>query len=226
MQSSLTRLKNACVPDQTRFRELRFGVARGCTFPINFRHHTRIYFGVYEAEVRACFEAYAHDSSCCYDVGAANGYYSLAFAMRRPQGRIVAIEADPAVCHSLRDTVEQNPGLASRIQVLEFLMGNTTDLAARRATLDCLVRERSLPAPDFLKVDIEGAEYDFLAGAAEVFRRHSPKVIIEVHALDLERQCIALLEERGYRVGVIDRRSWFPEQRGLEHNRWIYGQRI
>jgi FkbM family methyltransferase len=51
------------------------------------------------------------------------------------------------------------------------------------ARLDTVVKRDNLPAPDLVKIDVQGAELDVLAGAAETLRRASA-LIVEVSLVD------------------------------------------
>jgi hypothetical protein len=78
-------------------------------------------------------------------------------------------------------------------------------VACRR--LDSLSAEQDLPPPDVIKVDIEGAEDLFLAGAEECLARNSPKLLVELHGADKARAVYNHLAERGYHcAGKVDPR--------------------
>ena len=62
---------------------------------------------------------------------------------------------------------------ASNLQVREVATGR----------LDTLVRRDSLPPPDLIKIDVQGAELDVLAGAPETLRNASA-LIVEVSLVD------------------------------------------
>ncbi|SRR5579884_404591 len=72
-------------------------------------------------------------------------------------------------------------------------------------TLDDDIRENSLPAPDFIKIDVEGEELAVLLGARETLRAHKPRLFIEIHGetMALKRAnaaaVVACLEDLGYR---------------------------
>ncbi len=226
IRNFLKHLKSIAVPDAARFRTFPLGLCRGYRFLINFRHDTLLYLGLYEVEIRFFFETFARQSRCCFDIGANSGYYSLAFARCSPTGSVYALEGDPKACDLLRATIDQNPRIKSRVQVLENWIEKTTDLDQRQVSLDYLIFERGLPPPDLLKVDIEGMEYNFLRGAEEVVKRYLPRLIIETHDAEIERHCVFFLKERGYRVLIINQRTWLPEHRPLAHNRWICAEPV
>jgi len=70
-------------------------------------------------------------------------------------------------------------------------------------TVDTLVAERSLPVPDFLKIDVEGHELRVLFGARRTLAINRPDLLIEFHSSELHSSCIALLEQFGYTYTTI-----------------------
>jgi len=56
---------------------------------------------------------------------------------------------------------------------------------------------------DFIKIDVEGAEVDVLAGAKQTIKRHQPALLIEIHNLDNLEVCQQLLADWGYGVEHI-----------------------
>jgi len=78
-------------------------------------------------------------------------------------------------------------------------------------SLDDEIRSCDLPAPDFIKLDIEGMEYAALRGMRKTIRTHRPRLFIEMHGCaSLEertgspRGVVALLESQGYRLRRIE----------------------
>jgi FkbM family methyltransferase len=60
-----------------------------------------------------------------------------------------------------------------------------------------------IPAPNFVKVDVEGAELLVLSGAKNLLAQHKPTVYFEFTDATLPL-CRALLEEHDYGVSLID----------------------
>jgi FkbM family methyltransferase len=69
-------------------------------------------------------------------------------------------------------------------------------------TLDGLLESTHLPIPDFIKIDVEGAELLVLSGARRMFEDHSPLMLIEVFAP----------WERAFNYGPWDVLSWLAER--------------
>jgi hypothetical protein len=69
-------------------------------------------------------------------------------------------------------------------------------------TLDDFVTKEKV-LPDILKVDIEGAEYEFLLGAVETIRNTHPTFYIEFHSPYCATKCTELLVLEGYSTRVI-----------------------
>ncbi len=166
-----------------------------------------------------------------YDVGANVGVYALALAEGAPDRRIVAFEPAPSTVDHLRANVRLN-GVEDRVEIHPCGLGDEdgerpfyrstnpelsafdresarrweADVAAvvpvRVRRLDDLVG--SLPAPDVLKVDVEGAAPAVLEGGRQVLERHRPTLFVEIHEDGLEDDVPgalgALLEALPYEV--------------------------
>lgn len=71
-------------------------------------------------------------------------------------------------------------------------------------TLDSDIEEQQLPAPAFLKIDIEGFELNALQGAKQTLSRHKPELYLEMHGETMNEklrkvfEIVAFLEELGY----------------------------
>ncbi len=79
-------------------------------------------------------------------------------------------------------------------------------------TIDAILLAKELPAPDVLKIDVEGAERMLLDGGREFFRQASPRLVIETHGLEVAKQCLEFLFDHGYSVAACVPTSWHPRQ--------------
>ena len=71
-------------------------------------------------------------------------------------------------------------------------------------SLDEDIASDNLPAPDFVKIDIEGMELPALRGMTQTLTRHHPEIYLEVHGATVEhkernvREIVRFLNEHGY----------------------------
>jgi FkbM family methyltransferase len=72
--------------------------------------------------------------------------------------------------------------------------------------LDEYILANSLPDPDFVKIDVEGYEYNVLLGMQDTVRRCKPALVVEIHGMDREhkleiaRKVVNLLVFHGYGI--------------------------
>lgn len=163
-----------------------------------------------------------------WDIGANMGLFSFAAAVAAgPEGRVLAVEADTDLAGLLRRSADGDTGrrhapveilpaavsdelsverfhIARRNRATNHLAGFGSAMAggvrATRlvptVTLDWLAER--FPAPDVLKVDVEGAERAVLTGGARVLAA-SPAVICEVSGQNTAAVS-SILTGHGYRL--------------------------
>lgn len=162
-----------------------------------------------------------------FDIGANNGYsYALKVARRYPSCKVFAFEPNPKILHHLHKNVVFNQ--LSNIQIIQealrekvgladlaFEFGASSFIPVKNTpeynlvrvecnTLDNYVNTARISKVDFVKVDIEGGEFNFLRGAEETLDHFSPIMIIELkerllaRSLSSDKEVIALLESHGY----------------------------
>ena len=77
-------------------------------------------------------------------------------------------------------------------------------------TLDNCFKEYNLPKPDFIKIDIEGLEYDALIGMNEIIKNWKPSLYIEIHGADYQckltniNRIVNYLYKRSYNIYHIE----------------------
>lgn len=213
-------IKDRVVPEGTAFRRVRAGVARGFELPVDLREDLWRIVGLYEPELVSHVRGAVAPGDVCYDLGAADGYYTMGLAGMASGGTVVAVEPDAQRRASLVDTIAHNEPLPATVKVSDLVIGDVHDPETGRATLDGLVQEEGHPVPDVLKIDIEGAEGAALRGAKEVLATHGPRLIVEVHDADQRAACRAVLEHAGYDLDVVEQStSWFRDSQGRNMER-------
>lgn len=130
------------------------------------------------------------------DAGANIGTFSLYALSQNPECRVVAIEPSPASLERLRALLKTHQ-VDSRCTVIHGALGSgegVTTIADRGGSqfrrtgyggisVPMLGLDAALPAGeiDFLKMDIEGAEYDTLGAASTAALKRIRRIAIEYH---------------------------------------------
>lgn len=155
-----------------------------------------LYTAGHDVEVRSRMIRMATDvGGVFWDVGANIGSITLPFVHAHPQWEAYCFEPSPPVASRLVENLATNPELASRVHVLTFALasfcgaarfypsyeqdnsglGSLTESKLRSpgsltvpvCTGDELVRSEEVPAPDLIKIDVEGYEADVIQGLSE-----------------------------------------------------------
>ncbi|MGV8997680.1 MAG: FkbM family methyltransferase [Parvibaculaceae bacterium] len=151
------------------------------------------------------------------DVGAHSGQHTKIFARLVPQGHVYAFEpgvyARSILCKAIgmrgfRNVTVVPFGLSDKAttEVLNVPLKRSGSMGfglshigkadegrpgvteeIKITTLDNFVAEQKLGRVDFVKVDIEGWEFNFLKGAVETIKKHRPILQLEITPPTLER---------------------------------------
>lgn len=178
-----------------------------------------------EPHVRSAIEARLPKGGTFVDAGANIGFYSvLAARLVGPEGRVVAFEMMPDTAAILRRHVALNAG--DRIEIVENALSDRNGatvtatvepgkhgqasiiasaspdgrVAIEVATITLDTALDGAGQIDVLKMDLEGAEFLALKGAAEVLERTSC-VVFENNNND--RRVFDLLESHGFTVELL-----------------------
>jgi hypothetical protein len=210
-------VKNAIGFRGVKETEILAGPARGVRMALDFSGGTPKYLGMYEWELHRFYREVLPTSHLVFDVGGADGYCALLYAANS-RGRVVAFEPDPTEVELLQANLDRNPVLRDRITIKQIALGR--DNGSASITIDQIAEE--VGAPDFIKIDVDLAEMDVLAGAEKTLREKRPNLVVETHTKELEDQCGALLVEYGYRPIIKhNRKIWREHRMGVPHNRWL-----
>jgi hypothetical protein len=202
------------LPGGKEFRRLPFGPAAGCTIKLNYHYDLRLFLGLYERETLSWFHRLVRQGYRAFDVGGAGGYDALLLSKLSDGGAVVSFECDPQLVEELHETFRRNPypieAVAAFVSDRDGDGHLSLDAAAERFFV-----------PDFLKIDIEGAEDQALAGASRLIAARRPSMIVEVHGKEKEDRCLSILRGHGYSPIIVDRRKLLGEKRPMDHNRWL-----
>jgi FkbM family methyltransferase len=175
-------------------------------------------FGLYDQRELALMRRFLEPGGDMVDVGAHVGMYAVAAAVAvRGRGRVLAVEPNPAARRQLEANVALNRCDNVVVRDIAVAAGagdallhvpETSDpsfsslgggrfaegdpVRVQTSTLDREVEAAGL-SPAFVKIDVEGAELDVLAGA-ETTLRGRPVLLVEVGdatARAVERQLLA-----------------------------------
>ncbi len=212
---SLKSVKDLILPKGPEFRTLPFGIVKGNVMKIDFHHNFRQFLGLYEYELNESFKKLVTPGSKCFDVGGKGGYNALMMARLSGGAPVVSFECDEPAIEELHEVFSRNP---YDIKIQKSFVGDIDD--EEHITLDSACEKYFVP--DFVKMDIEGAEVLALKGAEKLLKNHKPKMIIEVHGKDQEEGCLEILKTHQYHIQIIDQSTILPEKREtFAHIRWL-----
>lgn len=80
---------------------------------------------------------------------------------------------------------------------LKYGMSALTELVAT-TRIDTLLKDESIQRPHCIKIDVEGAELLVLQGAIHTLEKYRPKLLIELHGVEMGREVFHLLNNIGY----------------------------
>jgi FkbM family methyltransferase len=182
----------------------------------------RCWLGFYERSKQDLIARIVKSNSVFYDVGANVGIYSLLASMLVGSGKVFAFEPLPRNMEFLSEHLRLNAisnvelvpvAVSDKVGSAQFdveatgYMGHLTSngggLQVHVETLDSLVSSGRILPPDYIKMDIEGAEILALHGASETFKQHRPTLFLATHGQDVRAECWRLLESWGYECKAL-----------------------
>lgn len=159
-----------------------------------------------------------------FDIGGHVGYFSsMASEVMSEKGQVVAFEPRPLNARFFRRHIKINAlenvtlyqaavGKEETEASFDINQGTATgkldpegDITVKVVCIDDMVDRKELPAPDFIKIDVEGGETDVLKGCEQTIEKYKPKLLLATHSDTLFKNCTEWLSKRGYQYRVLNR---------------------
>src|SRR5215207_2802477 len=164
------------------------------------------------------------------DIGAHMGRYTIISSKRvGANGKVVAIEAHPSNFEMLKSNIKLNqltnviplnyaaysketkiklylPDVESGYTIYNTIMSNrarTEDkfVEVSANTLDYLLQLNEITDVNWVKIDVEGAEFEVLKGASNVLSKSKDiALLIEVHGLDNHRPILEFVSSYNFKI--------------------------
>ena len=184
-------------------------------------------------ETMKLFLSWLKPDAVYYDIGSNTGYHALIANTIITEGEIYAFEPMPEVRAIFEKHISLNKNLISHNSInlspiaisnkacevlfsndVVFREGNTyiktsdvfssakNKIMVPCQSVDGLIQE-GYKAPDVIKIDVEGAEYDVLIGAKNTLLQYKPNILLGTHDCHLpgvQQKCVSFLKELGYDV--------------------------
>ena len=227
-------------------------IPRGCAAGMKWRRHHRYvngyWIGIYELPLQRAIARELESGNVFYDVGANAGFFTVLGAKRvGPAGRVFCFEPMPENIESIRDQVSVNEfdqcevvtkAVSDRSGSVPLILtdSNSTahisgiassatesgqrELVVETVSLDEFVLDN--PSPDFIKIDVEGAKTEVLAGASGLLgSAHPPRLLIELHGREKALRVESILSSFGYSLTDLSGNA-LPHGAADEHHILAY----
>lgn len=217
-------LKKWLVGTQEKPYRIKGGIAAGLYIKVDPADKTQRILGLDEREIQPAFKHYAEKAAAFIDVGASDGYYGLVFHKFSPQGFSLLVESNPAFVEEQKQNYALNQIPESQYTSTHAYITNEED-QRKKKLVSVLADLPEMGFPALVKIDVEGNELEVLKGMEEVLQQKQVALIIETHSAQLEQDCLAYLQQRGFATGIIPNARWrglLPESRQKAHNRWLW----
>ena len=232
-RTAIKSLLHRILPKQNEYTDLRVltGPAAGSYLRLDVRREGQYWLGNYDRWVFRSFRLtdYLQPGMIAWDCGSYVGFYAAAF--RRvvgATGTVHAFEASRPNYERLAHLPVTNGWSNVHVHHLAIGPDHTTvqmthaygqsgPLGMSRRSeddhgvvypvqssgVDELVYERGIPAPNFIKFDLEDAEEFALHNGERVFTEHRPALQLEVHRNEAKLAACRFLERYRYRAQLI-----------------------
>lgn len=237
---------NRAAPQGLHEVEIASGVLRGIRIKLDMQGEKDYWLGTYETDLQTALAEFVKPGLITFDIGANVGYISLLLgSLVGPEGQVFCFEALPGNVERLKANINLNPKLSSFTVIpkavtdkkgdVEFLvhesddMGKAAGSAGRDAdyentikvpsiSLDEFVYSENNPAPNLIKLDIEGGEVLALPGMTRLLKEARPLMLVELHGPESAQAVWEGLTAAGYTIRQM--KTGYPEIRSAKELDW------
>ncbi|MBD2358437.1 FkbM family methyltransferase [Tolypothrix sp. FACHB-123] len=78
------------------------------------------------------------------------------------------------------------------------------NIQVKTVAIDELINKEQIPIPNFLKIDVEGAELLVLSGAKQTLSKAHPTILLATHGAKVHQQCCEFLKSLDYKLEAIN----------------------
>jgi FkbM family methyltransferase len=162
------------------------------------------------------------DGDIFVDVGAAFGFYTILGSKRVGlRGKVIAIEAQPNIFEMLTRNIKLNKltnvmplNYAAYSKETKLKLYDNYSIMPQRAegknkgkfvevyadTLDNLLQQNGISKVNWIKIDVEGAEFEVLKGAANILSKSKELILlIEIHGKDNYMSVMEFLDSYNFK---------------------------
>ena len=190
-------------------------------------------YGVYEPHILKIIEANINKNSICLDIGANIGQHTMLMASVVKEGEVHSFEPLKNLCDQIVESKNinnfnnifvNNFGLSDKESVMTIYKNNLnigkTSLIKSDYTdaedvyikmLDTFWKDNNKDKKiDFVKIDVEGYEYQVLLGMEEIINKYKPKILFEYSPvfykdIDIKGQDIIIfLLNKNYKIYDVE----------------------
>lgn len=212
------RLPLRIIPREMVVRILR-GPLKGVKWVTGSSIHG-CWLGNFEKDKQIILSKIIKKGTISYDIGANVGFYTLLFSkLVGDKGKVFSFEPLPRNLDYLNDHLKLNE--ISNVSLYDYAisdstgevffddsvdnsMGHITDrpskLKVSTISLDELYEQGKIPLPNYIKIDVEGAEWLVLKGAKSILLESKPTIFLATHGSQIHKDCIDFLRSLGYKL--------------------------
>lgn len=169
----------------------------------------QIFTGFYDKETLSVIDRFVKEGDVCFDIGANVGPVSFAMAKKvGPAGKVYAFEPGSFLFKRLVDNIKLNASYGNIIEAQKIAFSDKKEVRVwnedkknrgnagfiiqgpnqqekiELTTLDNFIKDNPVSKINFIKIDVEGMEYEVIRGAIETIKKFKPVLYYETGFFD------------------------------------------